>query len=327
MTIGEAIMRTVSRTSNRMIVGLPLCRNREYIDLCVQYAVDMFVSATIIRNVPAFLRTIVGRYMVPVIRTYARAERLMSEFITDRLRRNAEGAEELPDDYLQWLIDSGDPSSLQNVTSVINHLLRFNLAAIHSTAITSTFALYQLAANPDLYQQPIRKEVDAVLNEHGWTKAGMDRLCMLDSFLREVLRFHGTGSLTLERKAMRDYTFANGMSIKKGELISTPTRAAHYDPAIYANANKFDGYRFYEPERSGSVPRVADRMTSLSPEFLAFGAGRHACPGRFWAEYEIKAMIAYMLTHYEMKMEQEGTRACSYANAKRPRSRSHRWSR
>lgn len=244
--------------------------------------------------------------MVPVTRTYAKADRLMSDLIADRLRRSAEGAEDLPDDYLQWLIGSGDPSTLESVNTILTHLLGINIAAIHSTAVTITFALYQLAAHPELYQQPIRNEVDAVLNEHGWTKAGMDRLCMLDSFLREVLRFHGLGALTLERKAMRDYTFANGMVIKKGELVSTPSRAVHRDPAIYANADTFDGFRFYEPERSESEPRVTNRMTSLSGEFLAFGAGRHACPGRFWAEYEMKAMLAYMLTHYEVKMEQDG---------------------
>ena len=29
-------------------------------------------------------------------------------------------------------------------------------------------------------------------------------------------------------------------------------------------------------------------------------------PGRFWAANEMKAMMAYMLTHYDMKMEHDG---------------------
>ena len=34
--------------------------------------------------------------------------------------------------------------------------------------------------------------------------------------------------------------------------------------------------------------------------------GRCRSPGRFWAANEMKAMMAYMLTHYDMRMEREG---------------------
>ncbi|EJD49224.1 cytochrome P450 [Auricularia subglabra TFB-10046 SS5] len=301
MTVGESIMRVVCRATNRTFVGLPLCQDREYVDLNVRYAIDVFVSATMVRNVPAFLRPIVSRFFIPVRKTYARAERLMSECITERLRGAEEGADDLPDDYLQWVIDAFAPG-LRNVPAVAAQILRLNLAAIHSTAVIFTFALYQLAADPDRYQEPIRREVCAELAEHGWTKTGFEHLFMLDSFLREVQRFHGVGAVSLDRKAMRDFKFSNGMIIKKGQLVTAATRATHHDPAIYADAGTFDGYRFYNPRE----PELSDRVTSPSVEYLTFGTGRHVCPGRFWAANEMKAMMAYMVTHYDMKMEQEG---------------------
>jgi hypothetical protein len=43
--------------------------------------------------------------------------------------------------------------------------------------------LYRLLANPE-YLEPLREEVDAVIREEGWTKAGVDKMHKIDSFLR-----------------------------------------------------------------------------------------------------------------------------------------------
>ncbi|EJD49232.1 cytochrome P450 [Auricularia subglabra TFB-10046 SS5] len=301
MIVGEPAMRVVCRATNRLFVGLPLCRSPEYINLVVQYAIDVFVSSTMLRTVPACLRPIVSRLLIPIRHSYARAERLMSQCITERLDRGDECAEDPPDDYLQWLIDASPPHQ-KNVSTLSTHILRLNLAAVHSTAATFTFALYRLAAQPAKHQEPLRREADAVLAGYGWTKAGMERLFMLDSFLRESQRFHGVSAVSLDRKAMRDFEFSNGMVIKKGQIVSAAVRATHHDPAVYTNAETFDGFRFYNPVE----PALSDRMTSPSADFLFFGSGRHACPGRFWAANEMKAMMAYMVTHYDIRMEQDG---------------------
>jgi hypothetical protein len=47
--------------------------------------------------------------------------------------------------------------------------------------------LYRLLANPE-YLEPLREEVNAVIKEEGWTKAGVDKMYKIDSFLRETLR-------------------------------------------------------------------------------------------------------------------------------------------
>jgi len=43
-------------------------------------------------------------------------------------------------------------------------------------------------------------------------------------------------------------------------------------------------------------------MVSLGPEYILFGTGRHACPGRFFAVNELKAMLAYVLLNYDIKL-------------------------
>jgi Cytochrome P450 len=58
--------------------------------------------------------------------------------------------------------------------------------------------LYRLLANPE-YTEPLREEVNTVIKEEGWTKAGIDRMYKIDSFLRETQRLDGltTGPLDL----------------------------------------------------------------------------------------------------------------------------------
>lgn len=47
-----------------------------------------------------------------------------------------------------------------------------------------THSLFNLAANTE-YMQPLREEVEAVIQEHGWTKNAIDKVWKLDSFMRE----------------------------------------------------------------------------------------------------------------------------------------------
>ncbi len=60
-----------------------------------------------------------------------------------------------------------------------------------------TQVLYRLLAHPE-YIEPLRQEVDALVSEGGWTKAGIDKMHKVDSFLRETQRLDGIslGSLS-----------------------------------------------------------------------------------------------------------------------------------
>ena len=52
---------------------------------------------------------------------------------------------------------------------------------------TFTQVLYRLLDNPE-YIEPLRQEVEAVVAEDGWTKAGLDKMHNIDSFIRESQR-------------------------------------------------------------------------------------------------------------------------------------------
>jgi cytochrome P450 len=50
-----------------------------------------------------------------------------------------------------------------------------------------TTAFYHLLSNPE-YVEPLRHDVETTVAEEGWTKAGMDKMLKVDSFLRESQR-------------------------------------------------------------------------------------------------------------------------------------------
>jgi hypothetical protein len=50
-----------------------------------------------------------------------------------------------------------------------------------------TQVLCRLVSNPE-YIEPFRQEAEDAIAEEGWTKAGIDKMHKLDSFLRETQR-------------------------------------------------------------------------------------------------------------------------------------------
>lgn len=87
---------------------------------------------------------------------------------------------------LSWLMDkrpNGVESSVWNLT---RRILATNVASIYTTSMAFTHALYHLAAMPQ-YIQPMREEVEKVVGKEGWTKAAIDKLNMVDSFLKETM--------------------------------------------------------------------------------------------------------------------------------------------
>ncbi|KAG9310145.1 cytochrome P450 [Chiua virens] len=129
----------------------------------------------------------------------------------------------------------------------------------------------------------------------------------LDSFLKESQRLMGVTSVTLMRKALKDFTFSDGTFIPKGTSIVAPSEALHHDEKIYQNPHSFDPFRFYKiREQDGESTRHQFASTSL--EYLPFGHGKHACPGRFFAALELKSMLAHIVMSYDVKLEDNKTR-------------------
>ncbi|ESK83522.1 cytochrome p450 [Moniliophthora roreri MCA 2997] len=193
----EAVHNIVVRTSNRMLVGLPLCRDPDYCDLNINFTVSVAISSALISLFPEALHPIVGRIFTKREHFFGRAMKHLGPIIEERLKMQQEYGKEWPDkpnDYISWLIDlmeyAAEDWQKGLVEDLVLRVLAVNFAAIHTTSMSFTHALYHLAANPHL-AGPLREEVATTVGTKGWSKAAMVQTRLMDSFLKESQRHVG----------------------------------------------------------------------------------------------------------------------------------------
>jgi len=276
----NAIAQIVSRTGNRLLVGLPICREPDFIDLTIQYTIDVTIGAKIIRLFPSFLKPLVARFCTKFPSSVARGIKHLGPVIEQRLQAFAEHGRDYPNkpnDILSWLIDNADDPEQSTVKSLVLRLLFLSFPAIHTSSSSFLYALYHLAAHPE-YVQPLRDEVEKTIREARWSKASLDKMHKLDSFLRESQRFYTLSGVAMSRKAMKDFTFSDGTFIPKGTYIAAAVFPTHHDEEYYDEAHVFKPWRFSDMKNKENG-FLQHTMVSTSVNYYPFGHGRHAWYG------------------------------------------------
>jgi len=298
------MMKVVCRASNRIFVGLPLCRNPDFMGLNVQFTVDIVKTAFILRMVPDFLKPIVNSLISVVSKRIEHGMKHLTPLIHARRQDREKEGHEKPLDLLTWLMDEakGEEGTDRNLTL---RVMTVNFAAIHTSSMTFLHAFYYLAAFPE-YMQPLREEVEEVVRSEGWTKAGLDRMHKIDSFIKESQRLHPLSNLLISRVAVNDFTFSDGTTIPRGTSVSVSSHKIHLNDKVYEDPLKFDGFRFSKMGLESPEKKVG--MVSSTQDHVSFGLGRHVCPGRYFAACELKLMFAHIVTTYDVKLEIEGVR-------------------
>ncbi|KAF9571169.1 hypothetical protein EC968_000972 [Mortierella alpina] len=247
--------------------------------------------------------------------------------ILERRKQEAEAAEkgieyERPLDILQKLLDNFDKYNFVDLEDVCGHLLILVLASVHTTSDTSTNLLYYLAAFPE-HMDTLLQEQHRVLDEiakereeqrqsklrsgeaqsskdfegtdldpekdRDLSAAAVKRMTHVDSFVREIFRYRSE-RLQLQHMARKNVVLSNGMTIHKGRTAIINLRSVHYNDEMQGeDPAEFRPWRFVGKAKSA---------TKVSADFLAFGMGRHACPGRFLAIQELKTVSVLIVSKY-----------------------------
>ncbi|KAF9236824.1 cytochrome P450 [Melanogaster broomeanus] len=304
----DTVQKVMCRTSNRGFVGFPLCRNPDWIKLNIHFIMDVLKAGVFIGRFPHFLAPLVARFLRKVPARIRHAMELLRPIIEERqkdLDEHSTAWADKPNDYLSLLMDvaEGSERSVQDLTL---RILAVNFSGIHTSSKVITQALYNLAANPQ-YIQPLREEVETIIATEGWSRAALNNMRKIDSFLKETQRMEGIGYLSVSRRVMKDFTFSDGTVIPEGAHISAAARCMHLDNELYENADVFDPFRFSNI-REEDGEEFEHQFVFPKPEYLSFGHGRHACPGRFFAAAVIKTMLAHIVVSYDVKLEENATR-------------------
>ncbi|KAJ6452369.1 cytochrome P450 [Mycena vulgaris] len=302
-------MTMIARTTNRIFVGLPCCRNQEYLKLVVQFTIDVVIRAQLINLLPSVLWPIFGPFISARNQSIRKGLKHLGPSIEHRFAQESALGPDWPgkpNDFLSWLIDSAEGEE-RSAPALVLRILSTNMAAIHTTSMVFTHTLLDLAANPS-HILPMREEAEQAVDELGWTKAALNRMYKIDSFLRESQRVHNIGPATMLRKVLdpAGFKFSDGTVIPFGSMVYAASRAEHFNPDV------FDGFRFSKMRdgrgQSGAEGIFNHHMISTSVNHLAFGHGHHSCPGRFFAAAELKAMLAHLVMNYDIRAEIEGVR-------------------
>ncbi|TKA77302.1 hypothetical protein B0A55_04341 [Friedmanniomyces simplex] len=295
--IHAMIVDMIAKVGNLALGGTPLAHNQEYIDAAIQYTLDLMLSAEFLRPLPVWAKEMVVG-VTPAYRSKKRCERMVGGYIEERLRATDGGKVETQD-MLQWLIDSA-PAEERTMVQLNERLLGLQVAAIHTTTMTLTAAIYSLCAEPDKYLEPLRTEIKHHCSDGHFTKETLDSFAKLDSFLRECSRTGPIGTLASGRYARTDFQFKDGTLIPRGYIVYGNIPVLH--KILSEEDAQFDGFRSSRLAEEGGSGKKQPQFVSTGADYLNFGHGRHACPGRFFASAEVKLILASLILRYDMAL-------------------------
>lgn len=115
--------------------------------------------------------------------------------------------------------------------------------------------------------------------------------------------------------ATGNVTLRDGTMIPKHSFIAVSGHQMR-SPDIYENPHTFDGHRFtrlYATRQAGgndgNIKQEARRdkngFAAVSSDHMGFGFGKRACPSRFFVTTELKAILCYLLLHFDWKLQDE----------------------
>ncbi|KAL6716503.1 hypothetical protein ACLMJK_006070 [Lecanora helva] len=322
----DIMQETLFKSSNRVFVGMPLCQNDVFLRSVATFANLLGVGAVIVGELmPHVFKPFFGYLLaIPIYLAQAVALRYLVPEVKQRMayiqRKNPDpsyGSEE-PKDMLMWIViaamQRGDPNADQP-EKIAQGLLFLMLGGIHTSILTTVNVLLDLLSSPAefAYYDRLREEVDNVFgSQQDWeAHASLAKLVRADSAIRESLRMNPVIAKTGFREVVEKngLDLPEGQKVPRGAWLAIPSVGVHYDEKFYPRAGRYEPFRFVpkvtkdpvEYESTVSRQRKHQGLASASEIYLAFGFGRHSCPGRWFVALELKLLLAYIVSHYDFE--------------------------
>jgi len=169
-------------------------------------------------------------------------------------------------------------------------------AGQHTSSITGTWTLLFLLNNPKNMKE-VMDEQKTVLDPNGefngkLTFEALRAMKKLEFAVRETLRMYPPlihlMRMVKEPLAYKDYVIPAGHM-----LCVSPGMAMHIE-SVFPDADKWKPERWEQfPDGPGVPPKFS---------FLAFGGGRHGCPGEQFGIQQIKTIFSVLLRRYEFEL-------------------------
>nr|BCU09065.1 cytochrome P450 family 90 [Dioscorea japonica] len=211
----------------------------------------------------------------------------------DRIEKKKAGTDEIGEaDLLGFILEQSNLDAEQ-----FGDLLLGLLFGGHETSSTAiTLAVYFLEQCPKAVQQLREEHLNLVRmkKQRGESSAltwedykSMDfAQCVVSETLRlgNIIKF-------VHRKAVTDVQF-KGYDIPKGWSVIPVFAAAHLDPTVYENPQKFDPWRW----------QTISSSTARIDNYMPFGQGLRNCAGLELAKMEIAVFLHHLVLNFDWEL-------------------------
>ncbi|KAI1342285.1 cytochrome P450 [Xylariaceae sp. FL0016] len=332
---------TLAFTLGDSAEGRKLCQDEAFVNSCYAVLDGMLDTAGTLAATRKFLKPLHGPWAARAMKAKlndlkTRIEPLHRERLAILEQRAAGENVVEPQDLFQMMLAYAAkerPAELRNLDDIVGRLAVSNFGTMHQTVITlhNIFLNVIDSDREHATATELRREVARVImgdasaspgaaytGTHPWTRAKVSAMTRADSVARETLRAHSFIGRTVQRLVIdpRGLTTEDGVHLPPGTMVSILAHQAQTDPTSFADPETYDPFRFARP-REAAADRETGRpglshlsFVSTGSDYLPFSHGKHACPGRFLVDFELKMVLAYVLMNYDMEFPEsyEGKR-------------------
>ncbi|KAI9254888.1 cytochrome P450 [Sporodiniella umbellata] len=283
----------VSRYTVCAFFGQGLSEDREFMD-----TFEMMMGDAKKQLSPNLLRVLFPRintlYLKFIYRHTCEVEKhrsVIKTAICEKIQKCQSGSEKEISDMLGHIIASytkeemKDPEFSKDMTT---KALVLSFVGQWGTLTVLSLVMYRLLQHPE-YIQALMEEQES-LEGTGSLSDDYRQRVRLDSFIRETLRMRSNDlrmphvNITKEKIVLR-----SGVVVRPREEVYINMYYSHIQGI--ENPLEFQGFRFVGQNMPASQPSIL---------FTQFGIGRNACPARWFAIQQIKAIVSFFLKQYTM---------------------------
>jgi cytochrome P450 len=218
---------------------------------------------------------------------FIRRRQQLDELLYQEIQERRQQPEANGEDILSLLLSARDENG-QPMTDVElrDELMTMLFAGHETTAIALSWALYWVHYVPEA-RQKLLQELNS-LDVANADPTAITQLPYLNAVCSETLRITPVTFFSFPRVLKQPMKFM-GYNLPKGMMISPCIYLTHQRPDIYPEPERFQPERFLERQ--------------FSPyEFLPFGGGNRRCLGIAFALFEMKLVLATILSQYSLEL-------------------------
>ncbi len=190
------------------------------------------------------------------------------------------------DDILSLLLEARDEAgNSMSDEEIKDELLTMLFAGHETTASALAWALYWIDKIPSV-REKLRAELATLPNNSD--KVAITKLPYLSAVCQETLRIYPIAMNAFPRVVKKPVEIM-GYQLEPGMVAIVPIYLTHHREDIYPEPKQFKPERFLERQ--------------FSPyEYLPFGGGSRRCIGSAFALFEMKLVLATILSEWELKL-------------------------